>query len=314
MLKFSRRDAVGFLLPLLHCLRLQAQSPAPAPGLPPPRDPADSATAAQPRTTARTYRADAVILFLGISIYRRAGVGDGKASLEETGEGSALRRILFFAAGSDPKRARGLIRLGWMREVVLGPAGTPSEIAYSGVLTSSPEETLDHARKLVTAPPPGRSVFSAVSGRNAAGRSRSAITHFEFDARAAWSDRSLIDRAQSTFDANATWRETAWPDSPDQAPPTFLYQLATLLRKRTRYAAGRYVYCEQEYLLGLETQQQSRVRERLLPVRGKIRNLRTGSETNFRLWLDEASDSIVPVRFEFQPRSFLRLTFEAVNA
>jgi hypothetical protein len=49
-------------------------------------------------------------------------------------------------------------------------------------------------------------------------------------------------------------------------------------------------------------------------VRGRVRNVRTGYETPFRLWLDEASESVVPVRFEFQPRSFLRLTFEAVNA
>ena len=49
-------------------------------------------------------------------------------------------------------------------------------------------------------------------------------------------------------------------------------------------------------------------------VRGKIRNLHTGHESLFRVWLEDASDSIVPVRIEFQPRSFLRLTFEAVPA
>ena len=53
--------------------------------------------------------------------------------------------------------------------------------------------------------------------------------------------------------------------------------------------------------------------ERLVTVRGKIRNLRTGRETSFRLWL-EADSFIVPVRFEFQPRSFLRLTFEAAKS
>ena len=313
MLKYSRRGAVGFLLtPLLHHLHLDAQSTATAPAAPRSQVPADRAAGAQPRTMSRTYRADAAILFLGISIYRRKGVGDGKASMEETGEEAALRRTLFFAAGSDPQRALGLSRLGWMREVVLGPATTPSEITYSGVLTSSPEEDLENARKSVATPSSGRSVFSAVSGHNTTGRSRSAITHFEFAASASWSDRALVHRAESTFVANATWRETSWPDSPYQAPPTFLYQLATLLRKRSRSAAGRYVYGEQEYLMGLEAQKPSR--ERLVPVRGKVRNLRTGNETTFRLWLDEASTSAVPVRFEFKPRSFLRLTFEAVVA
>jgi len=119
----------------------------------------------------------------------------------------------------------------------------------------------------------------------------------------------LIHQAHSLFDGSVNWRETTWPDLPDQAPPTFLLQLVTLLNKRIRTATGRYVYSEQEYLLTLERQQPRRSRERLVAARGKIRNLRTSRETSFRLWLEDDS-SIVPVRFEFQPRSFLRLTFE----
>ena len=46
-------------------------------------------------------------------------------------------------------------------------------------------------------------------------------------------------------------------------------------------------------------------RDRLLPIHGKIRNLRTGYETLFRVWMEEASDSVVPVRIEFQARSYL---------
>jgi len=307
MPRFSRRGFAGFLLAPLF--RLHGQSTAS------PQPSADeSAAGVSSRTQSRTYRADAVILFLGISIYRRAGVGGGQASLQETGEGASQRRTLFFAGGSDPKHAYGLSRLGWMREVVLGPVASPSEAAYFGVLTSSPEESLAHARKSVAAPPSGRSIFSAANGRNTAGHSRSAVTHFEFAAGAIWSDRGLIDQAQSTFHGNVDWRETSWPKSPNQAPPTFLFQLATLLKQRTRRAVGRYVYSEQEYLLELETPQTGRGRERLLPVRGKIRNLRTGYETLFRLWLEDGSDSIVPVRIEFQARSFLRLTFEALPA
>jgi len=306
MWKCSRRTFAGFLLvPLLRTLRLDGQSTGQS---------AATAPTATARTTSRTYRADAVILFLGIPIYRRAGVGGGRASLEETGEGASLRRTLFFAGGSDPKRARGLSRLGWIREVVVGPASTPAEATYFGVLTSSPEESLEHARKSVDATPSGRSIFSAVSGRHAEAQSRSAVTHFEYSAGAIWSDSGLIDQAQSTFEAKVDWRETAWPKAPNQVPPTFLSQLETLLKQRTRRAVGRYVYSEQEYLLELEAPQAGSHRERLLAVRGKIRNLHTGTESPFRLWLEDVSDSVVPVRFEFQPRSFLRLTFEAVPA
>ena len=296
MPKFSRRGLAGLLLVLLfRSLHLDGQP------------------AATSRTMARTYRADAVILFLGITIFRRAGVGGGQASLEETGEGAALRRTLFFAAGSDPKRAHGLNRLGWMREVVLGAESNPSEATYFGVLSSSPEESLDHARKSVDAQPAGRGIFAAANGRHTAGRSRSAVAHFEYGAGALWSDRGLIEQAQSAFQAGVNWRETSWPNSPSQTPSTFLLQLATQLKQRSRRSVGRYVYNEQEYQLELIAPQTGSNRERLLPVRGKIRNLRTGYETLFRLWLEEASDSIVPVRFEVQPRSFLRLTFESVT-
>ena len=300
----SRRGFGGILLAaLLRPLRLGSQSAGAAPATP----------SVATKIVSRTYRADAVILLLGIAIYRRAGVGSGQASMEEAGEGESLRRTLFFGAGSDPKRAHGLSRLGWIREVVVGPAAAPSESAYFGVLTSSPEESLEHARKSVSAPPSGRSTFSAVSGRNTPGHSRSAITHFEYSSASLWSDRGLIDQAQSMFQAKVDWHETDWPASANQAPPTFLLQLATLFKQRARRATGRYVYAEQEYLMELDAPQAGPDREGLRLVRGTIRNLGTRHETLFRVWLEEASDSVVPVRIEYQARSFLRLTFEAVK-
>lgn len=299
MRKLSRRGFVGFLFAsLLRPLRAKGQTAG--------------AVAVPSRSTSRTYRADAVILFLGVPIYRRAGVGGGEASFEETGEGDSLRRTLFFAGGSDPKRAVGLRRLGWIQEVVLGPASAPSEATYFGVLTSSPEESLEHARKSVATKSSGLSTFSAVKGRNITGHSRSAVTHFDYADSALWSDRGLIEKAQSTFEAKVDWRETSWPNPPDRAPATFLLQMATLLKQKARRAEGRYVYNEQEYLLHLEILPSGR--DRLTPVRGMTRNLHTGHETPFRVWLDEATDSVVPVRIEFQPRSFLRLTFESVSA
>ena len=310
MQNYSRRQVAASFLALLGCrFRLNAQSTAGEPASPSTKTSANPAADSQ-RAKTRKYRADAAILFLGMTVYRRSAVGDGEALVEESGEGATLRRTLFFAAGSDPKRARGLSRLGWMRETVLGPEAAPAQIGYSGVLSSSPEESLDHARQSVATPNSGRGIFSAVMGRNSPGHSRSAVAHVEFDAGAAWSDRALISQAQSLFDGRANWRETSWPDLPTQPPPTFLYQLGRLLGKRAHSASGRYVYSEQEYLLTLERRQPSGGRERLVTVRGKIRNLRTGRETVFRLWLEDDS-SIVPVRVEFQPRSFLRLTFEA---
>jgi len=254
-------------------------------------------------STLKRYRADAVILLVGIPIFKRSGVGTGQVSVEESGEGPQAARTLFFAAGADPKRAHGLSRLGWMRET-----SRAAETEYFGVMTSSPEESLDSARKSVDATPGAHSVFAAVNGRHTAGRTRSALAQFEFRADAPWSDHGLIEKSQSAFSPASVWRENSRPKWPDQPPPTFLFQLEALLKQRAKNS-GTYVYNEQEYLLELGAPQQS---GNLLAIKGSIRNQRTGVRTAFRVWLENTPGSVVPVRIEFQPRSFLRLSFEAL--
>jgi hypothetical protein len=263
-------------------------------------------TSAPPPRQYRRYRADAVILFLGISIFRRSGVGGGEASVEETSDGAGDLRTLFFAAGSDPARAHGLNRLGWIRETIREAHSVPSEVQYFGVMSASPEESLEHARKAIATPAAGHSTYSAVSGRHTSGASRSAITHFEMAADAKWFDRRIIDAAQATFREKVQWRETSWPGAGNRTPSTFLFELASLLSRRTEHTSGRYVYNEQEYLLDLDAGKP----DRLLPVHGRIRNQRTGGLTTFTIWME--TGSIVPVRIDYQPRSFLRLVFEAV--
>jgi len=244
---------------------------------------------ATPRTETRRYRADAAILLLGITIFRRSGVGGGQVSVEETSDGTSTTRTLFFAAGSDPARAHGLNRVGWIREVIRESNSIPTEAQYFGVMTASPEESLEHARKSISTPAASRSMYSAVSGRNTPGDSRSAITHFELAAGALWSDRRLIEAAQSTFQDKVEWRETSWPDTKNQIPPTFLFELARLLGQRAQHAAGRYVYNEQEYLLELDAPGKPGSKaDRLLPVHGKIRNQRTGGLTTFSVWMADS--------------------------
>jgi len=178
-------------------------------------------------------------------------------------------------------------------------------------MTSSPEESFERARKAIDGPQAGRSAYSVISGRHTPGRSRSALTHFEFPSDARWSDQRLIDQAQAELRAGVTWRESAWPE-PNSVPSGFLAELAALLKQRSRHAVGRYVYNEQEYSLELDSAGQGAGAARLLHVNGKVRNLRTGRQTPFQVWMEPAPGSIVPVRIDFQPRSFLRLTFEAV--
>src|SRR5690349_15491124 len=136
MPKLSRRGMGKVLLAPLFCrIPLKAQAASSPPAAASSDHAINSPSGSAKRDGTRTYRADANILFLGMSIYRREGVGSGKASIEETTDRTDFRRALFFAAGSDAKRAHGFNRLGWMREVVTGSASAPSDISYFGVLT-----------------------------------------------------------------------------------------------------------------------------------------------------------------------------------
>ena len=84
MLNYSRRQVAASLIALLGCrFRLDAQSAAGEPASPSSRGSANPAEDPQ-RAKARKYRADAAILLLGMTIYRRAAVGDGEASMDES--------------------------------------------------------------------------------------------------------------------------------------------------------------------------------------------------------------------------------------
>jgi len=45
---------------------------------------------------------------------------------------------------------------------------------------------------------------------------------------------------------------------------------------------------------------------------GKVRRESGGKETDFRLWIEEGAEQPLPLRIDFQPKSYLRLVMEAV--
>src|SRR5262249_23043168 len=71
----------------------------------------------------RRFRVDAVILFLGVPIYRREDVGSGCATVETARCREQTVTALQFGAGSKPERSRGLNRLGLMQEAVTARGG-----------------------------------------------------------------------------------------------------------------------------------------------------------------------------------------------
>ena len=49
----------------------------------------------------------------------------------------------------------------------------------------------------------------------------------------------------------------------------------------------------------------------MVRVAGKVRREAGGKETEFRLWIEEGAAPPVPLRIDFQPKSYLRLVLEA---
>ena len=275
------------------------------------------------RKISLTYRADAVIVLLSVPVYRRPGVGSGFASLSESAQDGERYYALRFAGASRPERAAGLDRVGAIREVVREQGAILSEAAYFGVLTSSPEETLEEGRRSLAKSANKWNEYTAIEGKSQCGLTRSAVAHFQLPAAGAPNLR-VIAEARANFQNNRPpWRENQWSgDRKAQVPPTFLYALMRAIRRPERTSEEWYVYSDRSYRLRLEKepdrQQGKRFADlglasrpnRVFEVRGRTREERSGRQITFRLWIEDGPESSLPLRIEFQPRSYLRLSFE----
>ena len=102
MLNYSRQQVTASLLALLgRRFRLDAQCAA-GESRRSSSTASGNSTEDPQRAKVRKYRADAAILLFGMMIYRRVALGDGEASMDESGEGANLHRTLFFAKAPIP--------------------------------------------------------------------------------------------------------------------------------------------------------------------------------------------------------------------
>jgi len=274
------------------------------------------------RKISLTYRADAVIVLLSVPVYRRPGVGSGFASLSEAAQDGERCYSLRFAGASRPERAAGLDRVGAIREVAVEKGAVLSEAAYFGVLTSSPEETLEEGQRSLAKSANKWNEYTAIEGQSQSGLTRSAVAHFQLPAAGAPNLRVIAEARANFQTTRPAWREHQWPSRKAEAPPTFLYALMRAIRSQERTSEQWYVYSDRSYRLRLEKepdrQQGKRFAElglasrpdRVLEVRGRTREERSGRQTTFRLWIEDSPESSLPLRIEFQPRSYLRLSFE----
>lgn len=268
----------------------------------------------------RRYRAHAQVLVLFLPLVRWPNVGGGSAVWRETTlPENGVLRFLEFTGFSNPARAGGLNRLGFIREIsrVQASAG---ESLYFGLMTASPEETAEEARKALH--PKGKeAAYTAIDGRLDGAGVETVVAHFT--APSQWSVANRNDLIQLARAALAMTPARA-PEGAARGAEIrpFLQTLAYALREADS-GERRFAYAGRFYRLSLERAPDPKTAasfqqrgllgstKRIVRVSGKLRRESGGKETNFRLWVEDGAAQPVPLRIEYQAKSYLRLVFEA---
>jgi hypothetical protein len=273
----------------------------------------------------RYFRADAVITFFSVPIFSRAGVGSGFAFVEDLESGSSRKRRLGFGGGSWPDQAHGLNRLGYVHETVVESSGSLAESDYFGFMSTSKEERLEEARAALKEGQQ-EALFSAVRGETRAGTYSARFTRFLSRDAVSWRLwRNVAGAAEKSFDGERISHhdERGVPGDAGTVLPTLLYSLLRVRETDFRPLRTTFVYGSVQRTLETSAEPDAKTGEKLrqrglvangrsvVHVTGIIRNPKLGTKTRFSVWWDRDSASGLPVRIELEPRSFLRLAFEA---
>ncbi len=277
------------------------------------------------RSRSQRYRADAVITLFSFPIYSRKGVGSGYA-IEERWKRDDIRfQSLQFAAGSLPARAVGLNRLGFIQELTQSDPGRAPETSYFGFMTESKEESLDEARKAAKEKDSGGR-YKALVGLLRPGESRSRVFNINAASAEGWADWDrLLPSVRQTVQKERQTPKT--PESIQSAVPastgSFLAAVVNEMTAKPGASDGYFVYGKGRHRLRVERTADPKMgktlaeksiassADRVFRLDGTITDGGNGKKSKFRIWYEPGEESVLPLRFELQPRSFLHLVFES---
>jgi hypothetical protein len=232
----------------------------------------------------------------------------GYLRIAEREEGGASRIDLEFAAGSDPKHAAGLNRLGAFEEPIVESGGSLVSASCFGCLSASREKNLREARSALQE---HQSAVTAISGRIEGGRVRNRLVRLSGLVRSGWTERAALTeevrRRLETGSANETELRAAGVE-----PQTFLYAV-----RHAMLAGGgnrRQCFVHNGELLHLLTSARAAGRAGIASAAARHHRGGPGQPPgSFQLWYDAREPCPAPILFEFRPRSFLRLAFDRVR-
>jgi hypothetical protein len=272
----------------------------------------------------RRYRADAQVYLLGIPFLHRQGVGGGSVLWRESAEpGGGVLRLIEFHGYSLPARAAGLNRLGFVRELSRWKDGKSVESIYFGLMTASPEDSADQARRALNSNAK-ELAYTTIDGRILPSGSEVSIAHFAAPSTLSGAQQEeLLQLARKALAETA--KNTGGPAAPQSQAPSFLQALADLVAHPERSQAT-YIYSGRVYSLWVaragDAKTTALFRQRrlidgntgIIRITGTLQRQAGGDKTGFRIWVPYPSEHPLPLRIEYQAKSYLRLVFEAVNS
>jgi hypothetical protein len=249
----------------------------------------------------RRYRVNATVLFLGIPLLKREDAGAGFITME-TGETRTGRVVaLQLAAGSQPQRAAGLNRFGALREIAVESQGGLEEAVITAFMTSSPEKDFDQARNALHS---NASTLACSYTRccSLRGRTEAALKHFALPAARTWESAMEVLSSADAEQAPST-RESIEPGGPYAG---FLYSVREAMGRPEARTSAEFVHNGESHRL--ETQKKTSGSGHML--QGTILDRSGNKVSEFSLVLSLERPQDLPLKIEFRPKPYLRLTFE----
>jgi hypothetical protein len=284
-------------------------------------------SSAQEQHYTRVYNAGANVSFMGLTIFSRSGVGGGFASLDDGGTSADRQIRLRFLSGSSPERAHGLNRLGFIEERIEEKIQSPTAIDYFGFITANKEGSMLQARSALNSAPKDSVLYTTAEG-SLRGREVEYNVHDMFlPARCRWADAAeLLAKTAATFTSTTQTRKMTISSPSGETINTFLYTVVRAIQSSTVASDSKFLYNGKLYRLHYEKIDDKRTgaefaeaglvasSETVVRLKGTMRRDGSFDDTVFRLWFDHASANPLPLRFEFWPRSYLKLVFDAQPA
>jgi len=275
------------------------------------------------RSFQRRYKATAYITLLSVPIFCRSSVGFGFAGTDEHSRGERQSYSLRFLSGSLPERAHGLNRFGFIQENVEQTNRATVSAGYFGLMTANGEESLGEARAALDSKTGEQTAFVAAHALINQEKTSFTVRHLLLPSsyRGANADEVLA-RVQAEFAIPAAGPKEQNEALNGSAAGTFLDSVRQAIVAGGDTYQSRIVFNGKAFQFRAAKHGDTKTGADLhkagltsspaavMLLSGVLRNEKTNELTNFRLWFEQGAENFLPLRFEFKPKSYLRLVFD----